>query len=93
MEWNEHKQALEKVLTDLAKDFGEPYIGKLVALTAANMKTTYNDPNHTLCDIIKSCMLEIDPSKTQSDIIQIAGYSDRLMNRIKNSDKNESENQ
>ena len=88
MEWNEHKQALEKVLTDLAKDFGEPYIGKLVALTAANMKTVYNEPNHTLCDIIKSCMLEIDSEHPTSEVYQLEGYTQRLMYRIKNSDKN-----
>lgn len=92
MELNEHKKALEKVLTDLSKDFGEPFIGKLIALTVANMKTTYNEPNHTLCDIIKACMLEIDTSKTQSEIIQISGYADRLI-KIISSNQNESKNQ
>ena len=85
MDWNEHKKALEKVLTDMSKEFGEPYIGKLIASTLAEMKTQYNTPNHTLCDTIRDCILEIDTTSTEAtpDIIQLAGYMDRLMNRIK----------
>lgn len=85
MDWKEHKKALEKVLTDMSKDFGEPYIGKLIATTIAEMKTQYNTPNHTLCDTIRDCILEINPANTEEipDIIQLAGYMDRLMNRIK----------
>ena len=55
MDWNEHKKALEKVLTDMSKEFGEPYIGKLIANTLAEMKPQYNTPNHTLCDTIRDC--------------------------------------
>ena len=85
MDWKEHKKALEKVLTDMSKDFGEPYIGKLIATTVTEMKTQYNTPNNTLCDIIRDCILEINTTKTEEtpDIIQLAGYMDRLMNRIK----------
>lgn len=84
MDWNEHKKALEKVLTDMSKEFGEPYIGKLIATTLAEMKTQYNTPNHTLCDTIRDCILEIGATSTEAtpDIIQLAGYMDRLMNRI-----------
>ena len=85
MDWKEHKKALEKVLMDMSKDFGEPYIGKLIAITVAEMKTQYNTPNYTLCNIIRDCILEINPTNAEEtpDIIQLAGYMDRLMNRIK----------
>lgn len=89
MKWNEHKKALEKVLTDMSKDFGEPYIGKLIATTIAEMKTKYNTPNHTLCDTIRDCILEIDSTNSEAtpDIIQLPVYMDRLMSQIKNQSK------
>lgn len=82
--WNEHKEDLERVLTEVSENFGEPYVANLIATTLANMKTKYSKPHHTLCATIKSCMREIDPSKIYTDeIAQMDKSLQRLSNQIK----------
>lgn len=83
MEWNEHKAALKEALTNLAKDFGEPYVGKIITEAVSEMNWQYNTANDTLADIAKETMMKIDPSNVTSEVLQLEGYANRLMNRIK----------
>lgn len=83
MEWNEHKTALKEALTNLAKDFGEPYVGKIITEAVSEMNWQYNTANDTLADIAKEAMMKIDPSNVSSEVLQLEGYANRLMNRIK----------
>lgn len=83
MEWNEHKAAIKEALTNLAKDFGEPYVGKIITEAVSEMNWQYNTANDTLADIAKEAMMKIDPSNVTSEVLQLEGYANRLMNRIK----------
>lgn len=83
MDWNEHKAALKEALTNLAKDFGEPYVGKIITEAVSEMNWQYNTANDTLADIAKETMMKIDPSNVTSEVLQLEGYANRLMNRIK----------
>lgn len=83
MEWNEHKAALKEALTNLAKDFGEPYVGKIITEAVSEMNWQYNTVNDTLADIAKEAMMKIDPSNVTSEVLQLEGYTNRLINRIK----------
>lgn len=87
MEWNDHKKAIKEALTNLAKDFGEPYVGKIITEAVSEMNWQYNTANDTLADIAKETMMKIDPSNVTSEVLQLEGYVDRLMNRIKNQTK------
>ncbi len=87
MEWNEHKAALKEALTNLAKDFGEPYVGKIITEAVSEMNWQYNTANDTLADIAKEAMMKIDPSNVTSEVLQLEGYTNRLMNRIKKQTK------
>lgn len=85
MELTEHQNALKCVLTNLASEFGEAYIGKFIAETIASMNWNYNTVNDTLTDVAKETMMKIDTSNVTSEVLQLEGYINRLMNRIKNS--------
>lgn len=87
MEWNEHKAALKEVLSNLTKDFGEPYVGKIITEAVSEMNWQYNTANDTLADIAKETMMKIDPSNVTSEVLQLEGYVNRLMNRIKKQTK------
>ena len=87
MEWNEHKEAIKEALINLAKDFGEPYVGKIITEAVSEMNWQYNTANDTLADIAKETMMKIDPAKPTSEVYQLEGYVNRLMNRIKKQTK------
>lgn len=87
MEWNEHKAALKEVLNRVAAEFGEPFVARCISETITEMEWQYNTANDTLADIAKETMMKIDPSNVTSEVLQLEGYTNRLMNRIKNQSK------
>jgi HAMP domain-containing protein len=87
MEWNEHKAALKEVLSNIADEFGEPFVARCISETISEMEWYYNTANDTLADIAKETMMKIDPAKPTSEVYQLEGYVNRLMNRIKKQTK------
>lgn len=83
MEMTEHQIALKEVLNKVIAEDGEPAIGKFIAETIASMNWNYNTANDTLADIARESMMKIDPSNVTSEVLQLEGYANRLMNRIK----------
>lgn len=84
MEWNEHKADLKEVLNKVAAEFGEPFVAKCICETITEMEWYYNTANDTFADIAKEAMMKIGPSNVTSEVLQLEGYTNRLMNRIKN---------
>lgn len=87
MDLFEEKAALKSLLDKVATEYGEPFVGKFIAEAVSEMNWQYNTTNDTLADIAKLSMMKIDPEHPTPEVYQLEGYTQRLMNRIKNSDK------